>query len=57
MDTPQIDELIIFLGQISGAVIAITAGGTADAIGHISGYRLRRKEEGVMSMMQGRICL
>jgi hypothetical protein len=25
MDTPQIDELIIFLGQISGAVIAITA--------------------------------
>jgi hypothetical protein len=25
MNTPQIDELIIFLGQISGAVIAITA--------------------------------
>jgi hypothetical protein len=25
MDTPQIDEIIIFLGQISGAVIAITA--------------------------------
>jgi len=25
MDTPQIDELIIFLGQISGAIIAITA--------------------------------
>ena len=25
MDTPQIDELIIFLGQISGAIIAVTA--------------------------------
>jgi hypothetical protein len=25
MNTPQIDELILFFGQISGAVIAITA--------------------------------